>query len=609
MQGLLLAGRYRLADSIGSGGMGRVWRAHDELLHRAVAIKELTAALYVSEGDRTILLARTRAEARAAARINHSAVVTVHDVLEHDGRPWIVMELVEGRSLADAIKEDGRVEPAEAARIGLWVLRALRAAHSAGVLHRDVKPGNVLLGHDGRVLLTDFGIAQIEGDTTITRTGEVVGSVDYLAPERVRGHDPGSSSDLWALGATLYTAVEGRSPFRRTSPLTTLQAVVEEQAAQPSYAGPLEPVITALLRKDPAARPDTAEAEQLLAEAAEGRRPSAAQAWVPTQFGGTDRGAGGMSGTGGTAGTGTAYGSGSSGVSKTSALSAGQEASTSVPMTTGPTAVGGVGTVDGAVDGVDSGPTYIGPNSSAVAAASTASPASHDSHASHTSHGSHASPRPPRRRRRRRTLVLALVVAALIGGGTAVALQKWDAGRQEEAGGAPGSTATGAPAEEGSDSDSWSEIHDPFGFGLSLPKGWERKVYQDDGDLKQVDYSPDGGEHFVRIALDKSPDFSDPYAHQVDLEQQIDGLVDYHQVTLKKNVYRDRAGSEWEYTWTAQAKDTAFPGPRRAIEETYDARDGSEYAVYMSSPAQDWATTAKQFKAVLQSWREPTSSS
>lgn len=233
MQGLLLAGRYRLADSIGSGGMGRVWRAHDELLHRAVAIKELTAALYVSEGDRGVLLARTRAEARAAARINHSAVVTVHDVLEHDGRPWIVMELVEGRSLADAVKEDGRVEPAEAARIGLWVLRALRAAHSAGVLHRDVKPGNVLLGHDGRVLLTDFGIAQIEGDTTITRTGEVVGSVDYLAPERVRGHDPGPSSDLWALGATLYTAVEGRSPFRRTSPLTTLQAVVEEEAADP----------------------------------------------------------------------------------------------------------------------------------------------------------------------------------------------------------------------------------------------------------------------------------------------------------------------------------------------------------------------------------------
>ncbi|WP_239081051.1 serine/threonine-protein kinase, partial [Streptomyces coelicoflavus] len=282
MQGRLVAGRYRLGEAIGSGGMGRVWRAHDEVLHRTVAIKELTAALYVSESDQAILLARTRGEARAAARINHSAVVTVHDVLEHDGRPWIVMELVEGRSLADAVKEEERVDPREAARIGLWVLRALCAAHTAGVLHRDVKPGNVLLADDGRVLLTDFGIAQIEGDSTITRTGEVVGSVDYLAPERVRGHDPGPSSDLWALGATLYTAVEGRSPFRRTSPLTTMQAVVEEEATEPRYAGALAPVISALLRKDPAERPDPAEAEYLLAQAAEGRRPDAAQAYVPT---------------------------------------------------------------------------------------------------------------------------------------------------------------------------------------------------------------------------------------------------------------------------------------------------------------------------------------
>ncbi|MER6952820.1 serine/threonine-protein kinase [Streptomyces sp. NPDC000618] len=591
MQGLLLAGRYRLVDAIGSGGMGRVWRAHDELLHRAVAIKELTAALYVAEGDQAILLARTRAEARAAARINHSAVVTVHDVLEHDGRPWIVMELVEGRSLADAVKEDGRVEPAEAARIGLWVLRALRAAHSAGVLHRDVKPGNVLLSDDGRVLLTDFGIAQIEGDSTITRTGEVVGSVDYLAPERVRGQDPGPSSDLWALGATLYTAVEGRSPFRRTSPLTTLQAVVEEEAADPQYAGPLGPVITALLRKDPATRPGTAEAEQLLAEAAEGRRPSGAQAYVPTQFGGPDRATGGHSTgrhpTGGHHSMGHSMGHsvGHSVSHATGHPTAGTayvplapEASTPVPghpghPMTDPTAVG---------------PTNIGPEGG-------------------------PSGRPPRRRRRRRTLALVVVLAALVGGVAAVSLQKWDEDRQQESGGStsasasPSPTPTGTPVEQGSDLDSWEQVDDPLGFGLSLPKGWEREVFQDDGDLQQIDYTPDGGEHFIRIALDKSPDFSDPYAHQVDLEQQVQRLVDYERVTLEKNVYRDRDGAEWEYTWTALAKDTKFPGPRRAIEETYVARDGTEYAIYMSSPAADWATTAQQFKSVLQSWREPTS--
>ncbi|MFJ1806677.1 MULTISPECIES: serine/threonine-protein kinase [unclassified Streptomyces] len=578
MQGLLLAGRYRLADAIGSGGMGRVWRAHDELLHRAVAIKELTAALYVAESDQAVLLARTRAEARAAARINHSAVVTVHDVLEHDGRPWIVMELVEGRSLADAVKEDGRVEPAEAARIGLWVLRALRAAHSAGVLHRDVKPGNVLLSDDGRVLLTDFGIAQIEGDSTITRTGEVVGSVDYLAPERVRGHDPGPSSDLWALGATLYTAVEGRSPFRRTSPLTTLQAVVEEEAADPRYAGPLGPVITALLRKDPATRPDTAEAEQLLAEAADGRRPSGAQAYVPTQFGGPDRVTGDHH---------SQPHSPSHPTSGTAYVPLGPEVTTPVPghPVTGPTAMGPTAI----------GPTNIGP----VPATPPATPPT----------------RPPRRRR---LLALVVVFAALVGGGTAVAWQKWDEGRQKDAGSAstsstsaspsPSTSAgTSTPASEGTVPESWHEIDDPLGFGLSLPEGWERVVYQDDGDLKQVDYTPDGGEHFVRIALDASPDFSDPYAHQVDLEQQLDRLVAYNRVTLEKNVYRDRAGSKWEYTWTALAKDTEFPGPRRAIEETYMARDGSEYVIYMSSPAEDWATTAKQFTSVLQNWREPTS--
>ncbi|MDQ0582945.1 serine/threonine-protein kinase [Streptomyces rishiriensis] len=564
MQGLLLAGRYRLADAIGSGGMGRVWRAHDELLHRAVAIKELTAALYVAESDRTVLLARTRAEARAAARINHSAVVTVHDVLEHDGRPWIVMELVEGRSLADAVKEDGRIEPTEAARIGLWVLRALRAAHSAGVLHRDVKPGNVLLSHDGRVLLTDFGIAQIEGDSTITRTGEVVGSVDYLAPERVRGQDPGPSSDLWALGATLYTAVEGRSPFRRTSPLTTLQAVVEEEAAEAGHAGPLGPVITALLRKDPATRPDTAETEQLLAEAAEGRRPDGAQAYVPTQYGGPDRASGHhrpVAHPPSHPTAGTAY------------VPLPPEAATPVPghPMTAATAVG---------------PTNLGQD---VARQPQRS-------------------QPPRRRR---VLALVVVFAALVGGGTAVAWQKWDEGRQGTGGSASASTSpspsTSAETSTPAQDDSWEEINDPLGFGLSLPKGWERDVYQDDGDLKQIDYTPDGGEHFLRIALDKSPDFSDPYAHQVDLEQQLQRLVGYDRVTLEKNVYRDREGAEWEYTWTALAKDTEFPGPRRAIEETYVARDGTEYAIYMSSPAADWPETAKRFKSVLQSWREPTS--
>ncbi|MFC9298080.1 serine/threonine-protein kinase [Streptomyces sp. NPDC057011] len=281
--GAVLAGRYRLVEPIGRGGMGKVWRAHDELLHRTVAVKELTAGLYVAQADRDVMHARTQKEARAAARIQHPAVVTVHDVLEHDDRPWIVMEYIDGPSLAEAAKAAGRIEPREAARIGLHVLGALRAAHAVGVLHRDVKPGNVLLAKDCRVLLTDFGIAAIEGDSSITRTGEIVGSIDYLAPERVTGGTPGTASDLWSLGATLYTAVEARSPFRRTSPISSLQAVVNDEPPALKQSGALGPVITALLHKDPAERPSAEEAERMLIEAMEGREPKAAQAYVPTR--------------------------------------------------------------------------------------------------------------------------------------------------------------------------------------------------------------------------------------------------------------------------------------------------------------------------------------
>ncbi|MER6286378.1 serine/threonine-protein kinase [Streptomyces sviceus] len=568
MQGLLLAGRYRLADPIGKGGMGRVWRAHDEVLHRAVAIKELTAALYVSESDQAVLLARTRAEARAAARINHSAVVTVHDVLDHDGRPWIVMELVEGRSLADAVKEDGRIEAREAARIGMWVLRALRAAHSAGVLHRDVKPGNVLLARDGRVLLTDFGIAQIEGDTTITRTGEVVGSVDYLAPERVRGADPGPSADLWALGATLYTAVEGRSPFRRTTPLTTMQAVVDEEPAEPRNAGPLGPVIAALLHKDPAVRPDAAEAEQMLAEAAEGRRPSAAQAYVPTQHGGSRHEPGAHSGS-------------HSGLR------------TPVPGTPVPGApVGGSSYPSG------SGPTYHSGTPYPPATGPTTIGPPH-----HTGSG----PTAPPRRRRLRSVALVVALAAIVSAGTVVALQKWDEGRDKGGTSVSSDTSPSTTPTAGADAGrpGWTRYNDPVGFSVSLPEGWERTVFSPPANgLTQIDYSPDKGKHFLRVAVDTSPDFADPLQHQIDLEKQIDGLKDYYRVGMARNTYRDRPGARWEYTWTALAKDIAFPGPRRAVEETYMSRDGAEYAIYMSAPAASWPTTSKQFTAVLQGWSE-----
>ncbi|KAA6222769.1 serine/threonine protein kinase [Streptomyces albofaciens JCM 4342] len=268
--GRLLAGRYRLGTELGRGGMGVVWRARDELLAREVAVKEVRAPRELTEGEQALLYARLEREGRAAARIAHRNVVTVYDVVSEEGRPWIVMELVRGLSLAETLDADGPLTPARAAGIGSQVLAALRVAHTAGVLHRDVKPGNVLLGNDGRVVLTDFGIARVTGSSTLTLTGELVGSPEFLAPERALGEQAGPESDLWSLGVTLYAAVEGHSPFRQDTPLTTLRAVVDEQLPPPRRAGPLAPVLEGLLRKDPRERLDGAEAQRMLDEIAAG---------------------------------------------------------------------------------------------------------------------------------------------------------------------------------------------------------------------------------------------------------------------------------------------------------------------------------------------------
>ncbi|MFF1698570.1 serine/threonine-protein kinase [Streptomyces sp. NPDC058257] len=254
--------------------MGTVWRARDEVLGREVAVKEVRAPVGIPASEVDRLYARLEREAWAAARIPHRNVVTVYDVASEDGRPWIVMEIVRGLSLSDVLDSEGPMGPRHAARIGAEVLAALRAAHEAGVLHRDVKPGNVLIANDGRVVLTDFGIAMVEGSSALTMTGEVVGSPEFLAPERALGRHPGPESDLWSLGVLLYAAVEGSSPFRQDTPLSTLRAVVDEELPPPRNAGPLAPVIEGLLRKDPAARISAAEAENQLRLIAAGGTPS-----------------------------------------------------------------------------------------------------------------------------------------------------------------------------------------------------------------------------------------------------------------------------------------------------------------------------------------------
>lgn len=269
--GRLVGGRYRLLSRLGHGGMGTVWRAHDEVVDRDVAVKEPRLPDHLSDHERQTLYQRMRREARTAARIDHPSVVTIHDVVIENDRPWIVMELVQGRSLADVLKE-GTIEVREAARIGLAVAGALDAAHEKGVLHRDVKPDNVLLGRYDRVVLTDFGIAQVQGEEGLTETGAFVGSPEFVAPERVLGRRPGPESDLWSLGVVLYTATEGVSPFRRSNSPATLQAVLSADPQRPARAlsdsGAFGMLLTRLLRKEPGLRPDALEVRQTLNDVA-----------------------------------------------------------------------------------------------------------------------------------------------------------------------------------------------------------------------------------------------------------------------------------------------------------------------------------------------------
>ena len=273
----IVAGRYAVGEVLGRGGMGTVWLATDKVLQRQVALKEVTFSIHLTDEEREVLRERTMREARAAARLDHPCVTHVFDVVEEDGRPWLVMEHVSSRSLQEIVEEQGPLPPHVVARIGLDVLAALEAAHAEGIVHRDVKPANVLVAPDGRARLTDFGIATTTGDSSLTTQGALIGSPSYMAPERAAGGQPGGSVDLWSLGATLYTAVEGRLAFDRGDPVATLMAVATEPPAPPRLAGPLTPVLLGLLTKDPAQRATPAQARRDLQAVAAGSAPT----WTP----------------------------------------------------------------------------------------------------------------------------------------------------------------------------------------------------------------------------------------------------------------------------------------------------------------------------------------
>jgi eukaryotic-like serine/threonine-protein kinase len=282
--GTLIGGRYALRTAIGHGGMGTVWRAADTLLRRDVAVKEVLLPPGIAASDREQMYQRTLREARAAAALSHPSVVQVYDVVTEGGRPWIVMELLQSRSLAEMIIEDGPLAARAVAKIGIALLGALEVAHAGGVLHRDVKPANVLICGDGRCVLTDFGVARMPADAQLTTPGMVLGSPHFISPERAIGAKFGPPSDMFSLGVTLYTAVEGQPPFDKRDPFETMRAIVEEAPATPMRAGSLTGVLYGLLEKDPARRWDVHATRRVLRELLAGPLASASAAHVTDPY-------------------------------------------------------------------------------------------------------------------------------------------------------------------------------------------------------------------------------------------------------------------------------------------------------------------------------------
>jgi len=266
-EGRLVGGRYLLVARLGSGGFGRVWYARDTVLDVDVAVKQLVLPPSLPEGERAERLMRAQREAGNAARLRgHPCIVSIQDILLDDGEPWLVMDLVRGRSLAERLEAGGPLSVEDAVRVARAVLSALASCHALGIVHRDIKPANVMLSDDGRILLTDFGISMLTTDKGLTATGQLIGSIDYIAPERINGDKARPASDLFSLGALLYHAVEGRAPFSRDSAAATVGAILSQELVPPARAGRLTPLITALLNKDAGARPDAEHALRLLDE-------------------------------------------------------------------------------------------------------------------------------------------------------------------------------------------------------------------------------------------------------------------------------------------------------------------------------------------------------
>ncbi|MEU6176648.1 serine/threonine-protein kinase [Streptomyces coeruleorubidus] len=648
----LLAGRYRLGEVLGRGGMGTVWRAEDETLGRTVAVKELRFPSNIDEEEKRRLITRTLREAKAIARIRNNSAVTVFDVVQEDDRPWIVMELVEGKSLAEVIREDGLLEPKRAAEVGLAVLDVLRSAHREGILHRDVKPSNVLIAEDGRVVLTDFGIAQVEGDPSITSTGMLVGAPSYISPERARGHKPGPAADLWSLGGLLYAAVEGAPPYDKGSAIATLTAVMTEPLEEPKNAGPLRDVIHGLLTKDPAKRLDDAGARAMLnsvIRAPEKTEPEPLDATkvvpLPAQPDKSSR-------KGSSAGAGSKRGEEPAerlrGALRSVRKAAAGPAGASAASRTGPADATDSSGPEGGKAGAQGAGASVSKSGSASAASGAAAGAGErGAQGEKDSSGGRSSgwpvmtppdlpprPAPPRAPLtdvvpRRTLLIIAVVVAlAVIGTVLAIALSgddKDSKGAAGESGGRTVATASGSAGTKGDESDGTrtdsgttqpapskpaskspsgdqaggssaggkgtaaeSTHQGSQGYSIGLPKGWK---YQSTGAAGDRFSGPDGQK--LLIAWTSTPK-GDPAADWKSQERYMQ-RAQYRKIRIEQVDYRGWNTADWEFTYVESG--TKY----RTIDRGFVVDDRQGYALMYTAKAADWSGELRK-----ETWRTLT---
>ncbi|WKD31593.1 serine/threonine-protein kinase [Streptomyces xanthophaeus] len=562
----LIAGRYRLDAKLGRGGMGIVWRATDLLLGRNVAVKEVALDPALSGEEARHQRERTLREARAAAQLKHPHIIVVHDIVEDGELPYIVMELVEGGSLADRLSRTGPVDVVEAARIGIALVGALRTAHSAGVLHRDIKPANVLLeAPGGRPVLTDFGIAQVSGATTLTTTGSFVGSPEYTAPERMSGQTPaGPEADLWSLGALLCAALSGASPFRRDSLGGILHAVVFDEIRPPEACGPLLPVVRGLLERDPAGRIGAERAEQMLRDCAD-----AAAQYTPTRYDPAPH-------------------------SPTRSAAAPQD---SAPRTAAPQTPAPPGPAPHAP--ALPGPAQPGAARPASAPESAPTPVSAPVPAPAPVSGP---VRTPGKRRPGAALIAGLLVAAIAGAGVSAALlmnnrehggqtsTSGAAGRPQAPTSAPASAPTSAPtsAATGEKIDTVSPssddkpapagyrvVTDPQGFSLAVPLGFTRKV-----EGPRIFYMSPGETFRIGIKV-AEPESGGPLAvHQRAHAKGPGTNPGYRDAEVVATSQNGRQAALWLFTWDGFS---TAEGPRHTRDLCWE-EDGRLYDVWVSSP-------------------------